>query len=134
LGPGLYGLSNAALDSPWPKLETLKLRLRRALGAQDGLQALVADGLDALADRTPAPEHQLPHTGLPRERERQLSSAFIHIAGDGVQTAYGTRCSTVVVVERCGRQRCVHIMERSFDVTGEVAGEVCITHTLPAAQ
>jgi uncharacterized protein with NRDE domain len=109
---GLHGVSNAGLDTPWPKL----------VRAKAGLAAWVASGDDALdrlwpvlIDRTPAADHDLPDTGIPRERERLLSSPFI------VSESYGTRCSTLVALARDGEAQFV---ERSFDAKGSATGEV----------
>ncbi|MFA5681625.1 MAG: NRDE family protein [Hydrogenophaga sp.] len=95
LGPGIYGLSNAALDTPWPKTERLKAAVRHALGEphHDDARALLAS---ALADTHHAPPHQQPATGVPREMEHALSSPFIDMAERG----YGTRSSLVAHVRR----------------------------------
>lgn len=130
LPPGIFGLSNAALDTPWPKLVDLKQRLLQALLAPCDLPSLVGAGMAALADRTPAPARLLPDTGLPPDRELQLSSAFVHVPGASPELAYGTRCSTVVVVEQRASARLLHVVERSFDGHANPAGEVGITHRL----
>lgn len=89
LEPGIYGLSNAVLDTPWPKTERLKAAMHRALGGQEGnAQALLAD---ALADTAHAPPHLQPDTGVPPELERALSSPFVDMAERG----YGTRSSLI---------------------------------------
>lgn len=133
IGPGVHGLSNAALDTPWPKTVTLKQRLREALAAGPDLAGLQARGLAALADPDPAPDAQLPATGLPLLRERQLSPAFIRILGaDPSKAVYGTRCTTVVVVQRDGAQRSVHALERSFGPAGDVTDERHHDWVLPA--
>jgi uncharacterized protein with NRDE domain len=106
---GLYGLSNASLDTPWPKTEALKARLREAL-TSEALDPLADQLFAALADRSPAPDEALPDTGVPREVERMLSPAFIR-SDDG---RYGTRCTTLVVTERVGRSVVTHMVERSF--------------------
>lgn len=98
---GIYGLSNHLLQTPWPKL--LRLRnsvtelLERASSGttEERHQNLVA----RLQDTTPAPDHELPNTGVGRETERFLSSPFI-IGGD-----YGTRATTVVTVSTSGEIR-----------------------------
>lgn len=118
---GAFGLSNAALDTPWPKVRALKQRLIQAVDQHLELGAL-ADGLfAALLDPHPAADAELPRTGVSTERERQLSSAFIHIAG-GDSGPYGTRCSTVVVVEALAGRRSVHVLERTHDAAGREAG------------
>lgn len=111
---GLYGLSNADLDSPWPKVDKLKLALGESIASAASVDALSAQLFDALADREPAPDADLPSTGVPIDWERALSSAFIRTA-DG---AYGTRCSTLVITEKLGRTLVTHVLERSFTANG----------------
>ena len=123
LTPGLWGVSNAALDTPWPKVRCLKSRLARAIAAAEacgGADDIVRDAFLALADATPADDAELPSTGVPLERERQLSSAFIRI---GTPAAYGTRCSTVIVAERASDHTRVRVCERRFGIDGLVEGE-----------
>jgi uncharacterized protein with NRDE domain len=111
---GVTVISNAAeLDAPWPKVQLLKARVDDALhdaGDDHGVDELAGQLFAMLADRSPAPDDQLPHTGLDRERERQLSSAFIRTP----EGAYGTRCSTLVIAERTGKHLHTHVFERSF--------------------
>ena len=107
---GVFGLSNAALDTPWPKVTRLKARLGEALKMAESVDTLSAQLFTALADRDLAPDDQLPSTGIGRERERVLSPAFIRTA-DGT---YGTRCSTVIITEKIKRQLVTHVFERTF--------------------
>ncbi len=114
LPPGVYGLSNELLDTPWPKLTRVKARFRVWLarpgrGTAAGLLALLADRTQA--DDADAPQ---PTGGLPREWQRILSAPFV------VNPAYGTRCSTVVLLEPGGG---LTLAERRFDAAGEPAGE-----------
>lgn len=95
LAPGIYGLSNAALDTPWIKTLGLKVALADALANSDsssstGLEAAL---WQALSDRSPAGPDELPDTGLPAPIESVLSSAFVADASRG----YGTRCSTLLI-------------------------------------
>lgn len=141
LGAGANGLSNAALNTPWPKLVALRQRLQQALHDSDGQRdrvagrhQLVAQAFAALADRQVPDDASLPRTGVPLDRERQLAPAFIHIPGATPGTAaYGTRCSTVIVVEQCDRARQVHVVERRFDDQGRRAGDSHHRLTLPDA-
>ncbi|EHR72227.1 hypothetical protein BurJ1DRAFT_3419 [Burkholderiales bacterium JOSHI_001] len=128
LRPGLYGLSNAALDTPWPKVTNLKEALRHTVAQAQGIDDIIDSAFAALADRRCAADAQLPDTGIPLQRERQLSAAFIDIAAaDGQGRPYGTRCSTVVlVVQRQGGRRLVHVVERRFRVGGALAGETAV--------
>lgn len=107
---GVFGLSNAILNTPWPKVQQLKARLKQAVSACNNAQSLADRLFDALADPAIAPDNQLPHTGVPLEWERLLSAAFIRSA-DGL---YGTRCSTVVITERVNKRLVTHVLERSF--------------------
>jgi uncharacterized protein with NRDE domain len=115
LDPGIYGLSNAALDTPWPKLQRLKEFLSSALDRQ-ALEELQDGLLQALADRAQPEDASLPQTGVSLDWERCLSRIFIETP-DG---RYGTRCSTVVVVEHTPPgQWQVHAVEQSWNSRGE---------------
>lgn len=91
LGPGIYGLSNGALDTPWPKTLALKQALEAALAAPDP-NTLHTTLWSALQDRQRASADKLPNTGVPLALEHALSSAFVDFPEHG----YGTRCSTVL--------------------------------------
>ena len=107
---GIFGLSNASLDTPWPKVTRLKQRLGEALKTAESIDGLSSQLFAALADRDFAPDDLLPSTGIGRDRERVLSSAFIRTP-DG---AYGTRCSTIIITEKIKRQLVTHVFERTF--------------------
>jgi uncharacterized protein with NRDE domain len=104
LRPGIYGLSNAKLDTPWPKVRKLvaDFTLAAAGGAPD------ATLFKLLADVTPAAERELPNTGVSPEWERVLSPVFI------ATDRYGTRASTVLRVTRGELGTDIRIKERSF--------------------
>jgi uncharacterized protein with NRDE domain len=112
LSAGVYGLSNATLDSDWPKVRRTKAAVAQWIAAgEDAPEPL----LEALGDRTLASDDALPRTGVALEWERLLSAPFI------VDARYGTRSSTVLTVDRAGE---VRFVERSFDSRGEASGEV----------
>jgi uncharacterized protein with NRDE domain len=107
LGPGVYGLSNAALDTPWPKLT-------RAVGAfacQIADKVNTAALLRIMADRRLANDMDLPVTGVSPEWERVLSAIQVHANG------YGTRSTTLCTVRRDGL---VQFTERSFDTAARL--------------
>jgi uncharacterized protein with NRDE domain len=112
LPPGVYGLSNGFLDTPWPKLE----RARSAFRAWLSGPGADTEGLFALlADRTRVEDEALlPRTGVARDWERVLSSPFV------LNPDYGTRSSTVLLLEADGHAR---IKERRFDPAGGMSGE-----------
>lgn len=114
---GLYGLSNAALDTPWPKVQALKQAVEAGIKSAASVDSLSLALFAALASRQTAPDEALPSTGVPLERERVLSPAFIRTE-DGL---YGTRCSTLVIAERVNRTLVTHVLERSFSASGGVA-------------
>jgi uncharacterized protein with NRDE domain len=114
---GLYGLSNAQLDTPWPKVERLKAQVRDALALATSLDGLAGQLFDALSDRTPVPDPELPQTGVPLELERQLSTAFI-LTPD---LRYGTRSTTLVITERVNKRLVTHVLERSFSAGSKLA-------------
>ncbi|MBI1919474.1 MAG: NRDE family protein [Geobacter sp.] len=110
---GIHGLSNHLLDTPWPKVMKGKERLTELL--QDPAGPSPEALLDMLSDRGPAPEGILPDTGVGLERERILSPIFI------VSPDYGTRSSTVILVDREGE---VLFRERTFNGSRDALGEV----------
>lgn len=110
LRPGIYGLSNARLDSNWPKIEDGKRRLAALLESQ----RLSTDQLLAImADREIASDERLPDTGVPIAMERRLSATFIL----DKELNYGTRCSTALLFDSHGGFR---FSERNFDSSGEM--------------
>lgn len=124
--PGTHGLSNAALDTRWPKVRRLRVRVDAAVADAAGDSRKLVDGaMAALADPLPAPDAELPATGVTLDLERRLSSAFIRF--DTPRGIYGTRCSTVLVVEReADGRRTAHVVERRFDAEGGVEGETMV--------
>jgi uncharacterized protein with NRDE domain len=99
--PGLQALSNGTLNEPWPKVRRLRERLDAAI-RDPHPEAML---FQALADPEPAGDGELPDTGVGRELERRLSAARI------VGPEYGTRSSTVVLVDHDGK---VEFAERSW--------------------
>lgn len=103
--PGIHGLSNHLLDTPWPKVTRTTERLKLLLDAGHlGNHAL----LKLLKDRNPASAEALPDTGIGPELERKVSAPFV------VDARYGTRCSTLIVVGRQGAR----FTERRFAPDG----------------
>lgn len=100
LGPGIFGVSNALLDTPWPKVVRAKARLADVMRSGPS-EALL---LDILADDARPDDPALPNTGVGLELERALSPIRVALPG------YETRCSTVLMV---GRER-TSILERTL--------------------
>jgi uncharacterized protein with NRDE domain len=119
LSPGLYGLSNGALDEPWPKT----LRIKQML-----LDWIVGSALEPHDLLDGLGEDRLPDTGLaPREpsdvpQEPILSPIFIR------NPIYGTRCSTVVAIDVAGQGK---IIERRYSSSGDVTGETALRFSWP---
>ncbi|AKA21772.1 NRDE family protein [Pseudomonas chlororaphis] len=110
LDSGIYGLSNAGLDTPWPKLLKARAALQEVLHDPQP-QALLA----LLGDAQTAPFADLPDTGVGLATESLLSSIFI------ASPSYGTRASTALIVQADGSR---HLVERSFGPYGGHLGEV----------
>ena len=114
---GVHALSNASLDTPWPKVERAKDAMRDAMQGAIDLDDLCAKLFALLADQEIARDDTLPRTGVALDVERALSAAFIRMQD------YGTRSSTLYVVDREGNalfieRRCepeLPIEERRFD-------------------
>ncbi|AWF82942.1 hypothetical protein BTJ40_20125 [Microbulbifer sp. A4B17] len=125
---GIHGISNGAPDEPWPKVERGKAGLAGIVPGAKQLvtfENFVEPALEMLKDRTPAPDQQLPHTGLPLEIERALSPVFIQIDADSSAAApmlrnggYGTRASTVITIDERGASQ---LWEQSF-INGNPTG------------
>jgi uncharacterized protein with NRDE domain len=103
LTSGIHTLSNGGLDELWFKERQLANALERWLNTEDAPDAL----LEALYNPLPDPQ----------EADLPYSAVFI------VNPDYGTRCSTVVAVDREGRGV---IIERSFDSSGAETGTVSL--------
>ncbi|WP_144143444.1 NRDE family protein [Paraburkholderia sp. BCC1884] len=107
LEAGTHGISNAVLDTPWPKLVKKRAELG-ALLTRESLPPL--DSLiDLMRDPRLARDDELPSTGIPLERERALSAAFIETP------EYGTRGTTALRVTAHGDVISAAIAERSDD-------------------
>jgi len=105
--PGLHGLSNAFLDTPWPKVERAKAMFRECIsGEQPNIEAI----FDMLKDDTVYPDSHLPKTGLSPDMERAVSPVFIRTDD------YGTRSSTVILFDTNHQ---VTFIERTFPINGE---------------
>lgn len=118
VSPGIHVMSNGAFDAAWPKSQHATGSLSLWMdGSLPGIEPVSASTIEplfaALADAIPAPDALLPDTGVGLAMERALSPPFVR--GD----VYGTRCSTVVVVEDTR----ITFAERRYDANAQVSGE-----------
>ena len=109
LAPGIFGLSNGALDDPWPKVRKSKARLKQALDEADSSEKqcelqckknskkLGKKLINMLSDQSSAWRSELPDTGVGEEKELKLAPVFI------AQPDYGTRASTALIIETNGK-------------------------------
>jgi uncharacterized protein with NRDE domain len=116
---GIYGLSNGALDEPWPKTTHLKAQLldwivAGATGPETLLDALAIETLPDVGLRPPQPSDA--------PQEPQDSPIFIR------NPVYGTRCSTVVAIDAAGDGM---MIERRFDADGGTTGETRLSFSWP---
>lgn len=108
LEPGIYGLSNARLDTPWPKVVQGRERLRELL-RQPTLDHDALAG--TVSDRRHADSETLASIDMHSEMEQLLSAQFI------ITERYGTRSTTTLWIDRHGG---VNWRELSFDPSGEL--------------
>lgn len=111
LTPGVHAVSNASLDTPWPKLVQLKARVAQWCADDERDTAPL---FAALADPRVASDAELPDTGVGLEHERFLSPAFIR------GPTYGTRCSTVLTIDAGGH---ASFHEKRYGPDAAYAGE-----------
>jgi uncharacterized protein with NRDE domain len=115
LEPGIHGLSNHLLNTPWPKVNAAKSTLSMALSALPDDRPL----FDLLRDDAIHPDDTLPRTGVSLGWERLLSSAFVKAPG------YGTRSSAVLKVSRDGT---LTFDEQTWLEGGHAGGRVRFRH------
>ena len=108
---GIHGLSNARLDTPWPKLSTARTAFEQSLAANkvDHLQLL-----SVMQSQIKPQDSDLPNTGIGLEFERFLSPIFIQ------GKDYGTRCTTLLTVDHTA----VRFLELSYASDGKISGEI----------
>jgi uncharacterized protein with NRDE domain len=112
LKPGIHGLSNASLNTPWPKLTRTTEAVKSLFFAQTDPDP--ESLLQIMQDDLPPSEAEIPQTGLPPERERLLSSPFIR------SPDYGTRCTTILMRHRSGM---THVQEWRYQPDGQPFGQ-----------
>ncbi|MBV6646878.1 MAG: NRDE family protein [Cyclobacteriaceae bacterium] len=103
LEPGVYGLSNALLDTPWPKVAKLKATFEKVIASSFTEKDLYS----ILLDSEKAVDNQLPDTGVPPEWEKELSAICIRTEN------YGTCCSTIIMIDQ---DKNVIFSEKSYPV------------------
>ncbi len=126
VAPGIHGLSNHLLDTPWPKVESSRQWLANYLarlqpahhtaaapGGAGSMTEVLQHLIGLLHDPQPFPDDRLPHTGIPLERERLLSAPFI------LDPEYGTRCTTALLWRRDGT---TGFMEERYEPSGARCG------------
>lgn len=111
LTPGIHGLSNAALNTPWPKVNSSVQELASIISEPFAVEDLLA----LMLDTSTAQDDALPDTGIGIEKEKLLSSRFIQ------SNEYGTRCTTVITMNTAGE---LAFIEQSYDPQGQVVHRV----------
>ena len=111
LAPGVYGLSNASLDTPWAKLVRTREALRKIIAAGEINETAL---FKIMADRTPAQIADVEAGKLPFELARVLTAPHI------VSAEYGTRCATALTWSKAEK---ISVSERRFDAAGNSSGE-----------
>jgi len=110
ISPGLYGLSNATLDTPWPKIKRGKALLAEAISKPD---FSITELFNVLTDNHKVHDDMLPDTGISPVYEKELSPIFVNMEH------YGTRSSTVILVDYDYN---ANVYEQRYDNKGKVKG------------
>jgi len=110
ISPGLYGLSNATLDTPWPKINRGKHLLKKVITNPD---FPVKDLFGILSDSQKVDYDMLPDTGISPAYEKELSPVFVNMA------KYGTRSSTVILVDY---ENNAFVYEQRYDNNARITG------------
>jgi len=111
LGPGTYGLSNALLDGPWHKVESSKRKFSALLDSGEVNETSL---MRLMNDRGKAAVSEVEKDHLDFDTAHAITAPFI------VLPNYGTRCTTVALMDNDGKWR---ITERRFDPAGQKTGE-----------
>ena len=112
LEAGIYGLSNALLDTPWPKVVKGKEKLKRLI--ENGNDFSIENAFENLCDSALAEDDKLPDTGIGYDREKAISSMFIETSD------YGTRCSSIILIDYDNK---VSFHEKSYIPEGYVSSD-----------
>ncbi|THB63776.1 MAG: NRDE family protein [Gammaproteobacteria bacterium] len=117
LSPGVYGLCNHFLDTPWWKVQRAKQRFEilTSLHNSHSGNISISELFMLLKDNTKSPDSQLPDTGIPQIFEKELSSIFVRMA------EYGTRASTLCIYDR---EDTISYYERSFGKDGKIISDL----------
>jgi uncharacterized protein with NRDE domain len=119
--PGIHGLSNHLLNTPWPKVIRSCRAVEKCLSRRR--RPDIEELMHVLEDRRIPSDDELPQTGVGLEWERRLGSIFIQ------SDIYGTRAATVLLADKDGA---VRIRERSYDQNGST-GEIEYQMQIPGA-
>jgi uncharacterized protein with NRDE domain len=119
LSDGIHGLSNAALNDPWPKIQRGIDQLTHYLTHTETPQP--AELVALMQNKQTAPDHALPQTGIDLELERLLAPIFI------VSEQYGTRSSSILLFDQ---QQQLRFIEYSYDNAGTIIYQIEIKQSL----
>ncbi|KHF40273.1 NRDE family protein [Halalkalibacter okhensis] len=117
LDKGIHVISNAGLNTEWPKTRKLKQKFEYVLNEPFTEEQLINKCMDILQDDELARDDQLPNTGVTLELERMLSPIFIK------GTEYGTRASTVILFKR----GTIRFIEQAYGPNGKIRDKVDIS-------
>uniref|UniRef100_UPI00404B7606 NRDE family protein n=1 Tax=Fulvivirga sp. TaxID=1931237 RepID=UPI00404B7606 len=103
---GVHGLSNATLNTPWPKTESAKQQLKEIINTESISKAALVEMME---NKTTAPDEMLPKTGVPYHWEKLLSARFIE------SEFYGSRITTVITISN---SREINFLEKTHPIIG----------------
>lgn len=108
IAPGIHGLSNRLLNTPWPKVAKIREGISRIISQNDKINP--EDLFSLLTDSARPPHKMLPDTGIGLQWEKILSPVFVK------SDVYGTRCSSVLLLDASGKML---FCERTYDGSGQ---------------
>lgn len=103
LSKGTHSISNATLNTPWPKVIHTKKEIEQVLHSQNDYTDYL---FHMMTDQTPAADEELLDDPLPIEQRRKLSANFISTK------EFGTRSTTILLVDYENK---VTFIERNYD-------------------
>ena len=112
LKPGIYGLSNDLLDSPWPKLVTSRDAFTKLIENKASPQPDHLSLIKLMHNEAEVPESELPQTGVSPKMEAGLAKIFIHMDWKG----YGTRATSSLWCQKDGE---VHFAEQKYALSSD---------------
>ncbi|XOV92384.1 MAG: NRDE family protein [Bacteroidota bacterium] len=117
ISDGIHAISNASLDTPWPKVLRAKEKFNKVISAEFSHDDLI----ELMSDGQTADPRDLPDTGIPKDLEEAVSAICIRTE------KYGTCSTTAITISHEGE---VQFTEKSYPVGKRTEGVVRFTFAI----